>query len=292
MSMDDLIDKLLESLWLQDRLSHNTLQSYRRDLVKVAARLAEGGQDWLSADEFALSDAVYAEEEKNTSQARALSACKRMYGWLEETGQRADNPTRFLKAPKSERKLPTLITEAQIDALLAAPDVETPHGLRDKALLEVMYATGLRVTEAVKLTLSDIDLHRGSIRTIGKGDKLRLVPLGQEAAYWVERYCNESRPLLLKNKICDEVFVSQKRSGISRQLAWMIVKEYAEAAGIVSLSPHGLRHAFATHLVNHGVDLRSVQMMLGHSDINTTQIYTHVANIRLKNMVDEHHSRS
>ena len=241
--MDDLIDKLLESLWLQDRLSHNTLQSYRRDLVKVAARLAEGGQDWLSADEFALSDAVYAEGEKNTSQARALSACKRMYGWLEETGQRADNPTRFLKAPKSERKLPTLITEAQIDALLAAPDVDTPHGLRDKALLEVMYATGLRVTEAVKLTLSDIDLHRGSIRTIGKGDKLRLVPLGQEAAYWVERYCNESRPLLLKNKICDEVFVSQKRSGISRQLAWMIVKEYAEAAGIASLSPHGLRHA-------------------------------------------------
>ncbi|MBF1299214.1 MAG: tyrosine-type recombinase/integrase, partial [Neisseria sp.] len=183
MSMDDLIDKLLESLWLQDRLSYNTLQSYRRDLVKVAARLTEGGQDWLSADEFALSDAVYAEGEKNTSQARALSACKRMYGWLEETGQRADNPTRFLKAPKSERKLPTLITEAQIDALLAEPDVETLHGLRDKALLEVMYATGLRVTEAVKLTLSDIDLHRGSIRTIGKGDKLRLVPLGQEAAY-------------------------------------------------------------------------------------------------------------
>ncbi len=290
--MDDLIDKLLESLWLQDRLSHNTLQSYRRDLVKVAARLAEGEQDWLSTDEFSLSDAVYAEGEKSTSQARALSACKRMYGWLEETGQRVDNPTRFLKAPKSERKLPTLITEAQIDALLAAPDVETPHGLRDKALLEVMYATGLRVTEAVKLTLSDIDLHRGSIRTIGKGDKLRLVPLGQEAAYWVERYCNESRPLLLKNKICDEVFVSQKRSGISRQLAWMIVKEYAEAVGIASLSPHGLRHAFATHLVNHGVDLRSVQMMLGHSDINTTQIYTHVANIRLKNMVDKHHSRS
>mgnify|MGYP001789517409 FL=1 len=290
--MDDLIDKLLESLWLQDRLSHNTLQSYRRDLVKVAARLAEGEQDWLSTDEFSLSDAVYAEGEKSTSQARALSACKRMYGWLEETGQRVDNPTRFLKAPKSERKLPTLITEAQIDALLAAPDVETPHGLRDKALLEVMYATGLRVTEAVKLTLSDIDLHRGSIRTIGKGDKLRLVPLGQEAAYWVERYCNESRPLLLKNKICDEVFVSQKRSGISRQLAWMIVKEYAEAVGIASLSPHGLRHAFATHLVNHGVDLHSVQMMLGHSDINTTQIYTHVANIRLKNMVDKHHSRS
>ena len=273
MNMDDLIDKLLESLWLQDRLSHNTLQSYRRDLVKVAARLAEGGQDWLSADEFALSDAVYAEGEKNTSQARALSACKRMYGWLEETGQRADNPTRFLKAPKSERKLPTLITEAQIDALLAAPDVETPHGLRDKALLEVMYATGLRVTEAVKLTLSDIDLHRGSIRTIGKGDKLRLVPLGQEAAYWVERYCNESRPLLLKNKICDEVFVSQKRSGISRQLAWMIVKEYAEAAGIASLSPHGLLPCFC-----HAFGQSRRRFAFGPDDVGTFR-YQHHADL-------------
>ena len=166
------------------------------------------------------------------------------------------------------------------------------YGLRDKALLEVMYATGLRVTEAVKLQLGDLDLNRGCIRTIGKGDKLRIVPMGEEAVYWVERYCAESRPLLLKNKICAEVFVSQKRSGISRQLAWMIVKNYAEAAGITSLSPHGLRHAFATHLVNHGVDLRAVQLMLGHANINTTQIYTHVANIRLKNIVDEHHSRN
>lgn len=289
---DELIDKLLESLWLQDRLSHNTLQGYRRDLEKIAARLEAGGHNWLDAEAADLADAVYAADEKHSSQARALSACKRLYAWLEETERRTDNPTRFLKAPKQTQKLPTLITEAQIENLLAAPDTDTPHGLRDKALLEVMYATGLRVTEAVKLQLGDLDLNRGCIRTIGKGDKLRIVPMGEEAVYWVERYCAESRPLLLKNKICDEVFVSQKRSGISRQLAWMIVKNYAEAAGITSLSPHGLRHAFATHLVNHGVDLRAVQLMLGHANINTTQIYTHVANIRLKNIVDEHHSRN
>ena len=268
------------------------MQGYRRDLEKIAARLEAGGHTWLDAEAADLADAVYAADEKHSSQARALSACKRLYAWLEETEQRTDNPTRFLKAPKQTQKLPTLITEAQIENLLAAPDTDTPHGLRDKALLEVMYATGLRVTEAVKLQLGDLDLNRGCIRTIGKGDKLRIVPMGEEAVYWVERYCAESRPLLLKNKICDEVFVSQKRSGISRQLAWMIVKNYAETAGITSLSPHGLRHAFATHLVNHGVDLRAVQLMLGHANINTTQIYTHVANIRLKNIVDEHHSRN
>lgn len=288
----ELTDKLLESLWLQDRLSHNTLQSYRRDLEKIAARFEKNGRTWLSAQTEDLADAVYADGEKQSSQARALSACKRLYAWLEETEQRTDNPTRLLKAPKQPQKLPKLITEAQIDALLAAPDTDTPHGLRDKALLEVMYATGLRVTEAVKLTLNDLDLNRGSIRTIGKGDKLRLVPMGEEAVYWVERYCAAARPALLKNKICDELFVSQKRTGISRQLAWMIVKEYAAQAGIADLSPHGLRHAFATHLVNHGVDLRSVQLMLGHASLNTTQIYTHVANIRLKNIVGEHHSRN
>ena len=212
-------------------------------------------------------------------------------GWKKRAKEQTIPPV-FSKTPKSERKLPTLITEAQIDALLAAPDVEKPHGLRDKALLEVMYATGLRVTEAVKLTLSDIDLHRGSIRTIGKGDKLRLVPLGQEAAYWVERYCNESRPLLLKKQNLRRSVCQSETQRHQPSACMDDSQRICRAAGIASLSPHGLRHAFATHLVNHGVDLRSVQMMLGHSDINTTQIYTHVANIRLKNMVDEHHSRS
>lgn len=289
--MDTLIDKLLEDLWLK-RLSENTLQGYRRDLEKIARRLQEKDLDWLNAQREDLAEAVYAPEEKSGSQARALSACRRLYGWLAETGQRSDNPTQFLKTPKQAQALPKLITEAQISRLLEAPDTATPHGLRDKALLEVMYATGLRVTEAVKLTLDDLDLAKGWLRTIGKGDKQRIVPLGEDAVDWIERYLTEARPQLLKEAKCDELFVSQKRGGMTRQLAWLIVKEYAFAADIQNLSPHSLRHAFATHLVNHGADLRVVQIFLGHADISTTQIYTHVANQRLKSIVDGHHPRN
>lgn len=288
---DTLAERLLEHLWLSDRLSQNTLDAYRRDLEKTAARLRAQGLDWQSAQSADLADAVYHPDEKPRSQARALSACKRLYGWLLETGQRADNPARRLTAPKQAQTLPKLITEAQIDALLNAPDTETPHGLRDKALLELIYATGLRVSEAVKLKVNEADLNKGVISTIGKGDKQRIVPLGAEAAHWIARYLARARPQLLKNRICDELFVSQKRVGISRQLAWMIVEKYAQEAGIRGLSPHGLRHAFATHLVNHGADLRVVQLLLGHADISTTQIYTHVADERLKHIVREHHPR-
>ncbi|OSI09054.1 site-specific tyrosine recombinase XerD [Neisseria zoodegmatis] len=288
---DTYIDRLLEHLWLNDRLSQNTLDSYRRDLQKVAARLVEHGLNWQNAQSSDLSAAIYHPDEQTRSQARALSACKRLYGWLLETERRSDNPTRHLTTPKQPTTLPKLITEAQIDALLNAPDTESAHGLRDKALLELIYATGLRVSEAVKLQIGQANLHKGIINTIGKGNKQRIVPLGEEAAYWIERYLAEARPLLLKNKACDELFVSQKRTGISRQLAWMIVEKYAQEAGIEHLSPHGLRHAFATHLVNHGADLRVVQLLLGHADISTTQIYTHVANERLKSIVQEHHPR-
>lgn len=288
---DTFIDRLLEHLWLNNRLSQNTLDGYRRDLQKVAARLAEHSLNWQNAQSSDLSAAIYHSDEKTRSQARALSACKRLYGWLLETEQRSDNPTRHLTAPKQPQTLPKLITEAQIDALLNAPDTESTHGLRDKALLELIYATGLRVSEAVKLQIGQANLHKGIINTIGKGNKQRIVPLGEEAAYWIERYLAEARPLLLKNKACDELFVSQKRTGISRQLAWMIVEKYAQEAGIRHISPHGLRHAFATHLVNHGADLRVVQLLLGHADISTTQIYTHVANERLKSIVQEHHPR-
>lgn len=289
---DTLIESFLEHLWLVGRLSHNTLQGYRRDLEKLSLRLQARGRDWLDAEAVDVSEAVYAPQEKASSQARALSACKRLYGWLEESGRRADNPTQFLTAPKQAQQLPQLISEQQIDRLLNAPDTDTPHGLRDKALLELIYATGLRVSEAVKLTMRDMDLQRGMVRALGKGNKQRDVPMGQEAVYWLERYVAEARPLLLKERVCDELFVSQKRVGISRQLAWMVVKTYAEAADIHHLSPHGLRHAFATHLVNHGADLRVVQSLLGHADISTTQIYTHVANQRLKSVVAEHHSRN
>ncbi|MCQ9326114.1 site-specific tyrosine recombinase XerD [Neisseria dentiae] len=288
---DPLAERLLEHLWLNHRLSQNTLDAYRRDLEKVVGRLRAQGLDWQTAQSTDLAAAVYHPDEKTRSQARALSACKRLYGWLLETEQRADNPTRHLSAPKQVQTLPKLITEAQIEALLNAPDTESPHGLRDKALLELIYATGLRVSEAVKLKVNEANLGKGIINTIGKGNKQRIVPLGAEAVYWIERYLVEARPQLLKNRICDELFVSQKRAGISRQLAWMIVEKYAEGAGIQHLSPHGLRHAFATHLVNHGADLRVVQLLLGHADISTTQIYTHVANERLKSIVQEHHPR-
>ena len=289
--MNDLIEALLEHLWLYDRLSQNTLDSYRRDLTKIAQRLEQQQHTWQTAAATDLSAAIYVAEEQSRSQARALSACKRLYAWLVETDQRSDNPTEHLKAPKAAQNLPDIITEKQIDLLLEAPDITTPHDLRDKALLELIYATGLRVSEAVKLQINEINLNRGVINTIGKGNKQRIVPLGGEAIYWIERYLSEARPQKNKNARCHELLVSQKRGGISRQLAWMIVEKYAAQAGIRHLSPHGLRHAFATHLVNHGADLRSVQMLLGHANINTTQIYTHVANQRLKNLVTEHHSR-
>lgn len=292
MDMDELADQLLEHLWLQERLSQNTLDAYRRDLRKVAARLAAAGLDFFSASAVDLAAAVYAEGEQPRSQARALAACRKLYGWLEEHGRRADNPCRSLKTAKQTQSLPLFVSEAQIDALLNAPDTDTPHGLRDKALLELMYATGLRVSEAVKLKLGEADIQRGLINTIGKGDKQRIVPMGAEAVHWLERYLREARGQLLKGLRCDELFVSQKKTGISRQLAWMIVKQYAEAAGIRGLSPHGLRHAFATHLVNHGADLRVVQMLLGHADISTTQIYTHVADVRLQAVVQQFHPRS
>ena len=289
----DLIEPLLDHLWLQERLAQNTLDAYRRDLQKILMRLQLAGKTWLTADVLDLANAIYVANEQPRSQARALSACKRLYAWLEETEQRMDNPCREMQAGKAARLLPPIITEHMIDALLNAPDISTPYGLRDKALLELMYATGLRVSEAVSLRLMEVNLDSGMVSTIGKGDKQRIVPMGEEAVFWVEKYVREARSELLKGHRCDALFVSQKRGGISRQLAWLAVKKYAEQVGMGShVSPHSLRHAFATHLVNHGADLRVVQMLLGHSDISTTQIYTHVANERLKQVVDEHHPRS
>lgn len=291
MAVDEISDLFLDHLWLGERLSANTLAAYRRDLHKIAQRLAQKQRTWQTADKNDLAEALFANDEKPSSQSRSLSCIRRFYRYLHEEKRIADNPAEYLRFPKKKRTLPATVSEAQVEALLAAPDTQTPLGLRDKALLEVMYATGLRVSEAVHLTLSEIDLNRGVLHTVGKGDKERLVPLGEEAVYWLQRYLNAARAELLKGRAEDFVFVSQKRCGISRQLAWMIVKRYAAAVGIRQLSPHGLRHAFATHLVNHGADLRVVQLLLGHADIGTTQIYTHVANERLKALVHTHHPR-
>ena len=290
-SLLEPIESLLEHLWLSEQLAFNTLEGYRRDLTKVARRLQNQQLDWFSVDSLALANAIFVDNEKPSSQARALSACKRLFQWLQEYNRRTDVPTEQLKMPKKGIYLPDIITEAQIDALLSAPDTSTTHGLRDKALLEVIYATGLRVSEAVNLHINEIDLQNGLLSTIGKGNKQRMVPLGEEATDWVQTYFTEARPALLKNRACDAVFVSQKKVAMTRQLAWMIVTKYATEVGIHHLSPHGLRHAFATHLVNHGADLRVVQLLLGHADIGTTQIYTHVANERLKQVIQQHHPR-
>lgn len=288
---NELIDLLLEHLWLQERLAHNTLEAYRRDLKKISNRISKNNQKFISISAGDLADAIYIPSEEPRSQSRALSACKRLYAWLAETNQRIDNPTIKLKAVRIGHQLPNIITESQIEALLAAPNVNDAHGLRDKALLELIYATGLRVSEAVNICMNEIDLQMGVVNTIGKGNKQRIVPMGEEAMYWISRYIQQSRSLLLKDVPCDALFVSQKKGGMTRQLAWMIVKQYAKVAEIQHLSPHGLRHAFATHLVNHGADLRTVQILLGHADISTTQIYTHVANERLKNVIEHFHPR-
>lgn len=285
------IESLLEHLWLSEQLAFNTLESYRRDLNKIARRIQAEHLNWLNIDPLSLASAVFIPSEKPSSQARALSACKRLFSWMHEYNRRQDIPTEQLQMPKKGQYLPDIISETQIDALLAAPDTKTFLGLRDKALLELMYATGLRVSEAVNLRINEIDLQNGLLSTIGKGNKQRMVPLGEEATDWLENYFTDARPALLKGCACDAVFVSQKKTAITRQLAWMIVTKYATVAGIHHLSPHGLRHAFATHLVNHGADLRVVQLLLGHADIGTTQIYTHVANERLKQIVHQHHPR-
>lgn len=291
LSDGETADLLLEHLWLQERLAQNTLDAYRRDLAKISARLAQRGLDFSHAAEADIADAVYAAGERPSSQARALSACKRLYGWMQESGRRADNPCSSLKTARQAKTLPVYVGEAQVDALLSLPDTSTPTGLRDKALLELIYATGLRVSEAVGLQLDEIDLQRALANTVGKGGRQRLVPMGEEAAHWLECYLAQARGVLLKGQRCNEVFVGQKKSGLTRQRAWALVKQYAAAAGIQNLSPHGLRHAFATHLVNRGADLRVVQMLLGHADLSTTQIYTHVADVRLQAVVRDFHPR-
>lgn len=288
---ETLIEHFLDHLWLIDRLSANTLAAYRRDLSKVSQRLKTHNQTLETAEYEHLSAAIFDYPEQNSSKSRTLSSVRRFYAWRQEIGHSEHNPTQHIHAPKKSRHLPAISGETAIDALLAAPDTTTPTGLRDAALLELMYATGLRVSEAVSLTLNEIDLRTGVLCTIGKGNKERLVPLGEVAVEKLVDYLSNAREQLLKGKACDFVFVSQKRGGITRQLAWQIVKKYASEVGIYNLSPHGLRHAFATHLVNHGADLRAVQMLLGHADISTTQIYTHIATERLKSIVHTHHPR-
>ena len=291
------IDEFIDALWLEDGLSKNTLAAYRRDLALFSQWLGKqrSGVALNAAGESdvqAYMGVRLSTKGKATSANRRLTVFKRYYRWaLRERRIAADPTIRLAPARQMPRAIKTL-SEKQVDDLLAAPDVETPLGLRDRAMLEVMYASGLRVSELVALKVIDMSLNDGVLRVLGKGNKERLVPFGGEARRWIERYLDESRPVILDGQQTPDLFVTARGAGMTRVMFWIIVKKQAAAAGIhVPLSPHTLRHAFATHLLNHGVDLRAVQLLLGHADISTTTIYTHVARERLKQLHAAHHPR-
>ena len=285
-----LLDAFADALWLEDGLAKNTLASYRRDLMQLQAFLA--AKPLQGANEEDLSRFLAARRGRATSAARMLSSLRRFYGWcLRERHVKAD-PTLKLDPPKRAPRFPKTLAEADVEALLAAPDAATPLGMRDRTMLEVLYAAGLRVSELVGLKLFEVNLDAGVLRILGKGAKERLVPLGEEAVDWVRRYQKEARPEILGARSAEHLFVTARGGAMTRQAFWQIIKRYgARALPGKALSPHVLRHAFATHLINHGADLRVVQMLLGHADISTTQIYTHVARERMKALHAKHHPR-
>ena len=291
----DIIDRFAEALWMENGLSENTLTAYRRDLCGLAAWLVQRRiplPDASAADLLGFLANRYQGGRALRSSARLLSSMRRFYRYLVREGRRRDDPTASIESPKMDRPLPHTLSESEVEALLNAPDVADPIGLRDRAMLELLYASGLRISELVALSSERINLNQGVARIAGKGGKERLVPVGDEAVAWVQRYIREGRPTLLRDKSSDRLFVSRKAGGITRQAFWYRLRQYAVLADIRGhLSPHTLRHAFATHLVNHGADLRVVQMLLGHSDLSTTQIYTHVARERLKQIHQAHHPR-
>ena len=290
-----LIDSWLDQQWLEKGLSEHSLESYRRDIRQLAIWLQGQHANLLQCQRYQLLEFLADRHQQGVgarSVARQLSAVKSFYRWLKREGRIEEDPALLIERPKTGRPLPKTLTEADVEALLAAPDVSTPLGLRDRAMLELIYATGLRVTELVTLTQSQINPRQGLVRVIGKGDKERLVPLGEEALHWLARYLREARPLLLgdNQKL---LFPSRRGTCMTRQTFWHRIKQMAMVAGVEKkLSPHTLRHAFATHLLNHGADLRVVQLLLGHSDLSTTQIYTHVAQQRLQDLYHKHHPRS
>ena len=274
-------------------LSENTLQAYRSDLYAYARWLSGCGRTVTDTQRGDLQDYLASQAAQSVrTTARRLSSLRRLFQYLVREGQMTQDPSEQVESPRLGRPLPKSLTEDEVEALLAAPDIDTPLGLRDRTMLEVLYATGLRVSELTGLKLDQVNLHQGVVRIVGKGNKERLVPLGEESVYWLQRYLKEARAALFKDSPDATLFPSNRGSMMTRQTFWHAIKRYAIVAGINKvLSPHILRHAFATHLLNHGADLRVVQMLLGHSDISTTQIYTHVAKERLKNLHAEHHPR-
>jgi len=291
-----LIDEFCDVLWLEDGLAQNTLEAYRRDLSQFATWLeAQHRKALISADQADIQSYLgyqFRKKTRATSVARLLSALKRFYRYCLRQGRIRADPTLKIDSPKLPRGLPKSLTEEDVESLLAAPRVDTALGLRDKAMLETLYASGLRVSELVKLKLGQVSQDMGVVRVVGKGSKERLVPLGEEAIAWIRQYLKEARPELLGGRAADDLFVTARGSAMTRQMFWHLLRRYAAQAGLKKpISPHTLRHAFATHLLNHGADLRVVQLLLGHSDISTTQIYTHVARERLKQLHAKHHPR-
>ncbi len=283
-------------LWGELGLSDNTLSSYRRDLegfsrwlVEHSATLADSNREHVQRYLADRSVAKYTAR----SNARLLSSLRQFYRLQQRDGNLASDPTLLVDAPKLPRSLPKALAEADIERLIGAPDIDTLLGLRDRAMIELMYATGLRVSELVELRAGQVNLRQGLVRVVGKGGKERLVPLGEVAADWLERYVRDARPALLKGGPADALFVTQRRAGMTRQMFWLVIKKHARVAGIPAgrISPHVLRHSFATHLLNHGADLRALQMMLGHSSLTTTQIYTLIAKEGLKRLHERHHPR-
>ena len=288
-----MIERFCEAMWLEAGLAEASVASYRRDLQLAERLCAKPLPDFSAADVQAVLAQLLDLQRKASSMARMRVSLRRFFAWMVEERLRADDPTVLLEAVRHEKPLPRSLSEAEVERLLAAPDLATPAGLRDAAMLELLYACGLRVSELVGLPLSAVFLQEAVLRVRGKGDKVRLVPMGEQAAEMVERYCREARPLLLEGRVSDVLFISARGGAMNRRTFWKLIHDYAIAVGIrTAVSPHTLRHAFATHLVNHGADLRVVQMLLGHSNLSTTQIYTHVAEARLAKVFAAHHPRA
>jgi integrase/recombinase XerD len=288
------IDGFIDALWLEEGLSKNTLAAYRRDLALYAGWLDAQGRALDSTTEADLNGyfAARHSQSKATTANRRLTVFKRYFRWALRERLIAADPTLRLQSARQPLRVPKTLSEAQVEALLGAPDTQTPLGLRDRTMLELIYASGLRVSELVSLKTFAVSMSEGVLRVLGKGAKERLVPFGEVARDWLLRYLAQARPDILKGRQTEDLFVTMRGRGMTRVMFWALVKKHARAAGITApLSPHTLRHAFATHLLNHGADLRAVQMLLGHADISTTTIYTHVARERLKQLHAQHHPR-
>ena len=290
-----LIEQFLDAVWSERGLSQNTLNSYRYDLLQLHRYLLPRKQSMLSAGRDHLLDFL-AEKIRQAASPRSLSrylSCfRQFYRYALRQNLLAEDPTALIEGPRLGRGLPRALSEAQVEALMDSPDPVTSLGLRDRAMFELMYACGLRVSELVALELSRVNLKQGVVRVMGKGNKERLIPVGEEAADWLQKYFRHARPQLLKNGRSDKVFLTNRQRGMTRQAFWHCVRKHALRAGVnQTISPHMLRHSFATHLLNHGADLRIVQLLLGHSDLSTTQIYTHIAKEGLKRMHEKHHPR-